>query len=133
MMSFFLRLRGMKIGKMFFDDGAGFPEPELVSVGDHCTFKSDHVSVGSGCNFGVGAFVHYGTKIESDTTILADSFVMKGSTVGQGITWGGNPAREKLADQVDATEITQEISPTLEASLLTPSSANSPDLAYKTL
>jgi non-ribosomal peptide synthetase-like protein len=149
MMSFFLRLRGMKIGKMFFDDGAGFPEPELVSVGDHCTFnaasviqchsledgtfKSDYVSVGSGCNFGVGAFVHYGTKIESDTTILADSFVMKGSTIGQGITWGGNPAREKLAEQFDALEITQEISPTHEASMLTTSSATSPDLAYKTL
>ena len=112
--AFFLRLRGMKVGRMLFDDGAGFPEAGLVTVGDHCcfnassvvqchsledgSFKSDRVNIGSHCNFGVGSFTHYGVHIESGSTVLADSFVMKGSIIEPGTTWGGNPAREEVAE-----------------------------------
>ena len=123
MQAFFLRLRGMKVGKMFFDDGAGFPEPKLVRVGDHCTFnsastiqchsledgtfKSDFVNVGDGVTAGVNSFIHYGTTIEEGTHVLADSFVMKGSITAAGSTWGGNPARDSSADGFDAMELVQ--------------------------
>lgn len=148
MRAFFLRLRGMAVGRMFFDDGASFPEVELVSVGDHCcfnygsvvqchsledgSFKSDHVSIGSNCNFGVGSFIHYGTHIDSGSTILADSFVMKGSVIAQGSIWSGNPSREEIAADFDVMDIAQEASPIQVDIESVPTPVSSPKSAINT-
>ncbi len=111
----FQRLRGLNVGQRVYDAGCSFPEPGLVSIGDDCcldvhsivqahsmedaVFKSDRVIIGNRCNLGVGAFIHYGTIIQDGSTIAADSFLMKGSSVPENTVWGGNPAKQ-LADQV---------------------------------
>ena len=127
MMGSLLRLRGMKVGRMLFDDGAGFPEAGLVTVGDHCNFntgcvvqchsledgafKSDHIIIESACNFGVGSFIHYGAKVASGSTILADSFVIKGSLVRRYSIWGGNPANETAEANFSKTNLSQTAPP----------------------
>lgn len=111
MKPFFQRLRRMRIGRKVFDDGAAFTEPSLVEIGDNCcfnvgseaqshsledgTFKSDYIRIGSGFTLGVGALVHYDTRILDNVILLTDSFLMKGTEIEHGATWCGNPAREK--------------------------------------
>ncbi len=103
------RLLGVRMGRMVFDDGCAITEKELVEIGDHCClnestslqshsledglFKSDHIKLANRCTLGPGSFVNYGVRISSDATLLADSFLMKGSVVGRGQSWSGNPAR----------------------------------------
>lgn len=125
---FILRLQGATIGRGLFDDGAGLTEPALTTVGDYVclnqhvslqchsledgTFKSDRIEVGSHCSVGLRGFVHYGTRLEDDVRVEADSFLMKGSTAESGATWRGNPARaieqpySKEAASVDRREST---------------------------
>jgi non-ribosomal peptide synthetase-like protein len=102
------RLLGIRMGRKVFDDGCSFPEKTLVTIGDHCTlnagsivqchsqedgaFKSDYITIGSGCTVGVGAWVHYGVTMEDGAVLAADSFLMKGEQVPQYAHWGGNPA-----------------------------------------
>ena len=102
------RCQGMKIGKQVFDDGCGFTEPSLVTVGDYCTlnyratvqahsledgiFKADEIIIAQGSTLGVEAFVHYGANLGARTDIRTDSFVMKGSVVVDRETWTANPA-----------------------------------------
>ena len=108
------RLQGATIGRRVFDDGSFMPEPSLVDIGDAATlnagatiqghsledgtFKSDRITIGDGCTIGTGAFVHYATTIDHDSTLSADAFLMKGSTMPPNSHWSGNPARE--ADQL---------------------------------
>ncbi len=103
------RLLGVRMGRMVFDDGCAITEKGLVEIGDHCClneatslqshsledglFKSDHIRLGDRCTLGPAAFVNYGVRVAADATLLADSFLMKGSVVGRGQTWCGNPAR----------------------------------------
>jgi len=103
------RLLGVRVGSMVFDDGCAITEKELVEIGDHCClneatslqshsledglFKSDHIKLADRCTLGPAAFVNYGVRISADATVLADSFLMKGSVVGRGQTWCGNPGR----------------------------------------
>jgi non-ribosomal peptide synthetase-like protein len=104
------RLLGMRIGSMVFDDGCGFPERTLVTVGSRCVlnaattvqshsqedgmFKSDRIVIGDDVTLGVSAFIHYGVTIEDGAVVAADSFVMKGTTLASGSLWAGNPAEE---------------------------------------
>jgi non-ribosomal peptide synthetase-like protein len=104
------RLLGVRIGRGVFDDGASIAERTLVTIGDHCTlnafskiqchsqedgtFKSDHITIGTGCTLGVGAFVHYGTTIGDGAVLAPDSFLMKGEEVPPNASWSGNPAQE---------------------------------------
>jgi non-ribosomal peptide synthetase-like protein len=104
------RLLGARVGKRLFDDGCYLPERPLVSIGDHCTlnvasivqghsqedgaFKSDRISIGSGCTLGVGALVHYGVVMDDDAVLDADAFLMKGEQVPRASRWSGNPAVE---------------------------------------
>ena len=103
------RLLGVRMGHMVLDDGCAITEKGLVEIGDHCClnettslqshsledglFKSDVIRLADRCTLGPGSFVNYGVAIAADATVLADSFVMKGSVVGHGQTWSGNPAR----------------------------------------
>ncbi len=119
----FQRLRGLTVGKRVYDAGCSFPEPGLVSVGDDCNlnvqsivqghsmedgvFKSDRVTIGERCTLGTGAFIHYGVKISDETTVLSDSFVMKGSSTAPGTVWGGNPARQRSVNVHDAGGVSE--------------------------
>jgi non-ribosomal peptide synthetase-like protein len=104
------RLMGVRIGKRVFDDGGYIPEPSLTSIGDESTlnyrskiqchsqedgtFKSDRSTIGARCTIGVGALVHYGVTMGDGSTLVADSFLMKGEEVPPLAVWGGNPAKE---------------------------------------
>jgi non-ribosomal peptide synthetase-like protein len=104
------RLLGVDIGAKVFDDGCFIVEKAFASVGDNCIlnagsviqchsqedggFKSDRTSIGSGCTLGVGAFVHYGVTMGDDSTLSADSFLMKGQEIPPQTVWTGNPAQE---------------------------------------
>jgi len=104
------RLRGVRIGRRVFDDGAHISESTLTTIGDDCvlntgstiqchsqedaTFKSDRTTLGAGCTLGVGALVHYGVTMGDGSLLAADSFLMKGEEVPAHARWGGNPAKE---------------------------------------
>jgi non-ribosomal peptide synthetase-like protein len=104
------RMVGVKVGKQLFDDGVGMSEKNMVTFGDHVTlnvgstvqchsqedyaFKSDCITIGSGCTVGVAGFVHYGVTMGENSVLAADSFLMKGEEVPPDARWGGNPARE---------------------------------------
>jgi non-ribosomal peptide synthetase-like protein len=104
------RLLGVRLGRRLFDDGTSLPEKTLVTIGDDVTlnagsviqchsqedgaFKSDRITIGSGCTVGVGAWVHYGVTMGEGATLAANSFLMKGEDVAHHAHWGGNPARE---------------------------------------
>jgi non-ribosomal peptide synthetase-like protein len=104
------RMVGVKIGKRLFDDGASMSEKNIVTLGDDVTlnagsvlqchsqedyaFKSDRITVGSGCTIGVGAFVHYGVTMGDGAVLAPDSFLMKGEEIPAHERWGGNPAEE---------------------------------------
>ena len=106
-----LRLLGVRMGRRVFDDGCSVVEKTLVAIGDDCTlnagsiiqshsqedgaFKSDYITIGSGCTVGVGAWVHYGVSMADGAVLAADSFLMKGEQVPQDAYWGGNPAEER--------------------------------------
>ncbi|MFE5813388.1 Pls/PosA family non-ribosomal peptide synthetase [Streptomyces sp. NPDC056479] len=103
------RLLGVRLGRMVFDDGCFLTERAMAAIGDGCTlnlgsvvqchsqedgaFKSDRITIGSGCTLGVGAFVHYGVTVGDGAVLGPDSFLMKGEVVPQEAWWGGNPAR----------------------------------------
>lgn len=103
------RLLGVRIGRGVFDDGCYLTERTMVTIGDGATlnagsvvqchsqedgaFKSDRSVLGSRCTLGVGAFVHYGVTVGDGAVLAPDSFLMKGESVPQDTTWGGNPAR----------------------------------------
>ena len=62
-------------------------------------FKSDYITLGSGCTVGVGALVHYGVTMGDGAVLAADSFLMKGEQVPPHAHWGGNPA-EEMPDRI---------------------------------
>ena len=104
------RLLGVRIGRRVFDDGCAIVERTLVSVGDDCTlgtgsivqshsledgtFKSDHITIGTGCTIGTGAFLLYGTTMGDGSVLDTDSFLLKGEHVPPRALWRGNPATE---------------------------------------
>jgi non-ribosomal peptide synthetase-like protein len=104
------RLLGVRIGKRVFDDGCAMPEKTLITIGDDCTlnagsclqchsleegtFKSDVITVGTGCTVGTNATVHYGVTMGDGALVETDSFVMKGEEISPNRRFGGNPARE---------------------------------------
>jgi non-ribosomal peptide synthetase-like protein len=104
------RLLGVKVGRRLFDDGGQLAEKNLVTIGDDVTinagvwiqchsqedyvFKSDSITIGSGCTLGVGAEILYSVMIGDGAVLAPDSFLMKGEEVPPHTRWGGNPARE---------------------------------------
>ncbi|MFE9452189.1 Pls/PosA family non-ribosomal peptide synthetase [Streptomyces sp. NPDC006739] len=104
------RLLGVRVGRRVFDDGCYLTERTLAAIGDECTlnvgskiqchsqedgtFKSDHITLGTGCTLGVGAHVHYGVTMGDGAVLAPDSFLMKGEEVPAHARWGGNPAEE---------------------------------------
>ena len=91
-----------------FDDGARIVERSLVTIGRGASlnmgcsiqahsledgiFKSDRIEIGDRTTVGTGAVIHYGVRLEAGATLEADAFLMKGSVMGSGERWRGNPA-----------------------------------------
>jgi non-ribosomal peptide synthetase-like protein len=108
------RLLGVRIGRRVFDDGCHIVERTLTSVGSDCTlnagtvvqghsledgtFKSDRITIGTGCTLGTFAFVHYGVTLDDGAILDTDSFLMKGEHVPPRARWRGNPAADAGAD-----------------------------------
>jgi non-ribosomal peptide synthetase-like protein len=106
----FWRALGVRTGRMLFDDGCGIPERTLVTIGDYCTlnvgtaiqghsqedgaFKSDRITIGSGCTIGIDSLVHYATTMEDGVVLGPSAFLMKGEEIPAGEQWGGNPAHQ---------------------------------------
>jgi non-ribosomal peptide synthetase-like protein len=104
------RLLGVRVGRRLFDDGGSMAEKNLVTIGDNVTlnagawiqchsqedyaFKSDRITIGSGCTVGVGAMILYGATMGDGAVLAPDSFLMKGEEIPPHERWGGNPARE---------------------------------------
>ncbi|NMR31190.1 amino acid adenylation domain-containing protein [Arthrobacter sp. SF27] len=104
------RLLGVRVGKRLYDAGCDIPEKTLVSIGDDCalnegtaiqshsmedgTFKSDYITLRDRCSLGVASFVNYAVTMRNGSTLLADSFLMKGGEVPENAVYGANPARE---------------------------------------
>jgi non-ribosomal peptide synthetase-like protein len=104
------RLLGVRIGRRVFDDGCHIVERSMVSVGSDSTlnaattvqghsledgtFKSGHITIGTGCTLGTGAFVHYGVTMGDGAILDTDAFLMKGEHVPPHARWRGNPAAD---------------------------------------
>jgi non-ribosomal peptide synthetase-like protein len=108
-----LRMLGVRVGRRLFDDGAQIAEKNLVTLGDDVAlntgawvqchsqedyaFKSDAITIGSGCSVGVSAMILYSARMGDGASLAPDSFLMKGEEIPAGERWGGNPA-EALTD-----------------------------------
>ena len=66
----------------------------IGGAGSATAFKSDHITIGTGCTLGTGAFVHYGATMGDDAILDTDSFLMKGEHVPPHARWRGNPAAD---------------------------------------
>ena len=55
-------------------------------------FKSDAITIGSGCTVGVSAMILYSAKMGDGVVLAPDSFLMKGEEIPAFERWGGNPA-----------------------------------------
>ena len=104
------RAYGVRIGRRVFDDGCTIVDKSLVTIGDDCVlnagsvvqphsqedsaFKSDRITIGSGCTLGVGSHVHYGVTLGDGASLGPHSFLMKGEEVPPNAHWSMNPATE---------------------------------------
>ncbi|HZD98165.1 MAG TPA: hypothetical protein VE132_08385, partial [Micromonosporaceae bacterium] len=93
----------------------------LVTIGDDTTlnlgaaiqchsqedgaFKSDRITIGSGCTVGIGAWVHYGVTMGDGAVLAPDAFLMKGEDVPPHARWAGNPARDLRDDRMVTSQV----------------------------
>ncbi|MGM9454234.1 Pls/PosA family non-ribosomal peptide synthetase [Legionella bozemanae] len=103
------RCLGTKAGKRVFTDSAEFSEFDLITIGDDVCinaetiiqthlyedriFKVSHVTIGSGCNVGVGSIVLYNTLMENNSSLGSLSLLMKGECLPENTHWAGIPAQ----------------------------------------
>ncbi|MCW8408689.1 amino acid adenylation domain-containing protein [Legionella sp. PATHC035] len=103
------RCLGTKAGKRVFTDSAEFSEFDLITIGnDVCInaetiiqthlyedriFKVSNVTIGSGCNIGVGSIVLYNTLMEENSCLGSLSLLMKGERLPENTHWAGIPAQ----------------------------------------
>ena len=89
-----LRLLGVHVGRRLFDDGGQMAEKNLVTIGDDVTinsgawiqchsqedyaFKSDRITIGSGCTLGVNAEMLYSVTIGDGAVLAPDSLPHEG-------------------------------------------------------
>ncbi|WP_454782738.1 Pls/PosA family non-ribosomal peptide synthetase [Legionella sp. WA2022007384] len=103
------RCLGTKAGKRVFTDSAEFSEFDLITIGDDVCinaetiiqthlyedriFKVSNVTIGSGCNVGVGSIVLYNTLMEENSSLGSLSLLMKGERLPENTHWAGIPAQ----------------------------------------
>lgn len=131
------RCLGTKAGKRVFTDSAEFSEFDLITIGDDVCinaetiiqthlyedriFKVSNVTIGSGCNVGVGSIVLYNTLMEDNSSLGSLSLLMKGERLPENTHWAGIPAqstalgvsRQQVAPQRAAEESPEEVLPEL--------------------
>lgn len=131
------RLLGTKAGKKVFTDSAEFSEFDLIHIGDEVCinaetiiqthlyedriFKVSHVTIGNGCNVGVGSIVLYNTMMEENSSLGSLSLLMKGERLPENTHWAGIPAqslnfgklRHLVAEEVISKEKVAEAIPEL--------------------
>lgn len=106
------RCLGTKVGKRVFTDTADFSEFDLISIGDDVCinsetilqthlyedriFKVSNITIGNGCNVGVGSIVLYNTLMEENSTLGNLSLLMKGECLPANTQWAGIPAQTVL-------------------------------------
>ena len=128
------RLLGVRLGRRVFDDGGEMAEKNLVTIGDNVTinagawiqchsqedfaFKSDRITIGSGCTIGVGAMMLYGVTMGEGAVLAPDSFLMKGEEVPPYQRWGGNPAREMPDASLASVQVRRNTSSNRTAALI---------------
>ena len=122
-----LKMLGVRVGRRLFDDGAQMAEKNLVTLGDDVAlnlgawvqchsqedyaFKSDAITIGSGCTVGISAMILYSAKMGDGAVLAPDSFLMKGEEIPAFERWGGNPAEALNAvsdrDAIDQRQVKQ--------------------------
>ncbi len=131
------RCLGTKAGKRVFTDSAEFSEFDLITIGDDVCinaetiiqthlyedriFKVSNVTIGSGCNVGVGSIVLYNTLMEERSSLGSLSLLMKGERLPENTHWAGIPAQstalgmsyQHIVPQSAAEEVPEEGLPEL--------------------
>jgi non-ribosomal peptide synthetase-like protein len=108
-MAWYLRLLGVKVGKVFYSATTGFLEFDLVKVGDfvalneNCVvqthlfedrvFKSSHLQIGDCCSVGNLSVVLYDSTMQQGAKLESLSLLMKGESLPAHSFWAGIPAK----------------------------------------
>jgi acetyltransferase-like isoleucine patch superfamily enzyme len=104
----FYRLMGMRIGKDVTINTTAIADPSLITLGDRVTIGGSAsimahyaqggfiviapVVIGAGATIGLRAIVLGDVTIGEKAKVLAGSFVLPGTVIPAGETWGGIPA-----------------------------------------
>jgi hypothetical protein len=104
----FYRLMGMKIGTGVTINSTAIADPSLIEMGDRVTIGGSAsimahyaqggflviapVKIGAGATIGLKAIILGGVTIGIKSKVLAGSYVLPGTNIPDGETWGGIPA-----------------------------------------
>lgn len=110
---------GARLGTNSYSAGA-LLDPPLTTIGDNCIIGHDavlfchvvegdnlelhRIRIGNNVTIGGRAMVMPGVTIGDGAIVAMMSVVMKGSRIGPGEVWGGNPARRKSAVRLRTDE-----------------------------
>ncbi len=118
----YLRLLGAKIGKNVLFESMDIDCPDLITIGDNCSFENSswlhaaevnqgelhiyRIRIASGCIVGVRSGVAGGASLEEGATLRDLTCVSLGVTVPAYEEWVGSPARkaeQELSSKYDPT------------------------------
>lgn len=104
----FYRLMGMKIGTGVTINSTAIADPSLIELGDRVTIGGSAsimahyaqggylviapVKIGQGATIGLKAIILGGVTVGAKSKVLAGSYVLPGTNIPDGETWGGIPA-----------------------------------------
>lgn len=104
----FYRLMGMKIGRNVEINSTNIVDPSLIEMEDHVTIGGSAnlmahygqagflviapLKIRKGATIGLRATLMGGVEVGERAKVLANSFVLPGTTIPAGETWGGVPA-----------------------------------------
>jgi non-ribosomal peptide synthetase-like protein len=105
----FLRLMGVKIGKMTYIDSTDFTEFDLVELGDYSAINFDAgpqthlfedrimkigaIRIGKNTSIGARTVILFDTEIGKSCRLGALSLVMKGEKIPSNTSWSGIPIK----------------------------------------
>lgn len=108
--SIYLRMLGAKVGKNVNFESVEIDCPDMIQVGDDCSFENSswiHASevtrgeliirpivVGNGCSVGVRAGLSGGSVLEDGVSLRDMTCATAGLTIPKGEEWAGSPARK---------------------------------------
>lgn len=105
----YLRALGAKVGKDVFLESLDFDSPDLIEIGDHCSFENSswlhagevsngmlhlrRIQISNGCVVGVRSGVSGGGVMEEGSALMDLACASAGMTVPKDQEWVGTPAR----------------------------------------